>query len=73
MSLLHSQRHRIPRPRLIGEEGWAWIKEAANGAGLILFMAGAIIMAQHAPQAIAWLRAVHIGLVAGNHIIALSR
>lgn len=64
------QHRAMPRPRLIGDQGRAWIREAANGVALIICMIGAFIVAQHAADAAAWLRGIHLGIAAGGQIIA---
>ncbi|HEY2010562.1 MAG TPA: hypothetical protein VGH23_16350 [Rhizomicrobium sp.] len=63
------QHRSMPRRRLIGEDGWAWIKQSADAVGLVIFMIGAFVLAQHAADAAAWLRSIHVGLVAGSHIV----
>lgn len=60
------------RTRLIGDNGWSWIVQVANGAGLALFLTGTVMACQYWPQIKLMADDLHISIVAGGQSLLLK-
>ena len=61
----------LPRPQLIGDEGWAWIKSLTAAAFLLVFMATIAALFIEFPNGLTDLGHVHFALAAAGRVITI--
>jgi hypothetical protein len=62
----HPSTHR---PRLIGDQGRAWLRDAGNGLGLVIFLAAVWLTLSYLPAIREFLASLHFALVSGDQIV----
>lgn len=65
----------VPRPQLIGEEGWKWLKTAGASVLLVAFMVTIVVLEIEFPNGWADLKDTiadtHVLAVAGDRVVAV--